>query len=180
VKSGGCDPRISSCREALPSRAFKNIIFTPVPCTPARLFDAGYSSRTILSTAGHVFDARFGSEEGTITTALAAGVGGGGGQPESNARTWRSSAVDQLRESRVFGGGKAGSSTGRRRVAARGATRYGSGGPQDRPPPEITGTTEGIRIYIFPYPTSFAERRLDPRGQPPSPLLSTQLSTKLP
>jgi hypothetical protein len=59
-------------------------------------------------------------------------------------------------------------------VAAGGVTWLSCGGPRDHPPPEEPGTE--IFEQISPYPTYFAEWRLDPRVRPNPPLVGTQLS----
>jgi hypothetical protein len=61
-----------------------------------------------------------------------AGVVVGVGQPGSRAMARRSLAVVQPYEYPM--GGEAQSYVGWRRVASGGATRFGSGGPHDRPP----------------------------------------------
>jgi hypothetical protein len=84
---------------------------------------------------GAVFDAYLGSVEGTFGSELAAGVRAGFGEPGSNANARRSLALVQPCEYRVYRGGETMNYALRRRVAARGATRSGGGGPHDRPPP---------------------------------------------
>jgi hypothetical protein len=134
VKSGGCDPRIKSCREASVRRAFQNIICTPRLRSLARLvrifFVAGYSSDTLLSTGGTcTLRVLLLGEADKCGPDLAAGVGDGGGQPGSNAEALRLLEVEQPCESRVLLGVVARSYGGRRRVASGGTTRSRSGGP---------------------------------------------------
>jgi hypothetical protein len=57
-------------------------------------------------------------------------------------------AAAQPCELRVSLGGEARRNVGQRRVATGVATRYGGGGPQNRPPPEKPGAG-GFRISIF-------------------------------
>jgi hypothetical protein len=116
--------------------------------SPIFLLVDGYSSNTLMSTGGTCILGVFGGEEGTGGSGLAAGVGVGDGHPGSTAREGRSLTVDQPCESPIPPGSEARSYACRRRVAAGGATRYGSGGPHDRPPLEKTGQ-EGFRINIF-------------------------------
>jgi hypothetical protein len=116
----------------------KNIIMcTPSSRSPARPFRYYFSmmdSLRVLSPTIQILYCGFGDEEGTYGSELAAGVGASGGHPGSNARAWRSLAIDQLCESRVTLGGEERTYGGRKIVAAGGATRYGGGGPHDRPP----------------------------------------------
>jgi hypothetical protein len=82
--------------------------------------------------AGHVSEGSFYGDDGTDGSELAAGVGAGGGQPESNAWAWRSLTADQPFGTRVSNG------------ARREATQAG-GGPRQE---ERHGQTVEVHIII--------------------------------
>jgi hypothetical protein len=85
------------------------------------------------------------------------GVGAGGGQLGSNARSRRSLAVAGLARALYLPWGRGLMQRRMGWVAAGGAARSGGGGPLDRPPPEKPNKG-GFWKNIPVYPPSFEDR----------------------
>jgi hypothetical protein len=177
VKSGGCDPRVINNWEASVRRAFENIICTSTSISSARLvryFFSRLDTPRILSCplAGSIFYEFLAARR---VRAAAAGVGVGGRQPGNNAMAWRSMVVDHPCESRVSHGGETRSFACQRRVANGKATRYGGGGPRDRPPLENpVRRVLGLNVSV---PDAFWGTAPRSAISTDPPLVGTQLST---
>jgi hypothetical protein len=148
---------INNCRKALVRKAFKHVICAPTPRSPARLVRYYFSrldTPRILSclrtgpVSQDFLAARRVRADLSWRRALEAAAG-------TSTMARRSLATVQPCGTRIFRGCEERRYACRRKVSAGGATRYGDGGPLDRPPSVKPGT-EGFRL-IIPYPTFFAE-----------------------